>query len=73
MRGTEMSQQLQRFQESAGRTGPRTTKERSGRALRLLCLLAVGTMLAGCGRCGEFWPWSQSQIGACHSDPQPQQ
>jgi len=73
MRGTEMARQVQRFEERAGRTSLRTAKDRSGRALRLLCLLAVGTMLAGCGRCGDFWPWSRSQIGVCHSDPQPQQ
>ncbi|HEY4407836.1 MAG TPA: hypothetical protein VGN55_24550 [Xanthobacteraceae bacterium] len=41
------------------------------RTLRLLCLLAMGTMLAACGRCGDFL--GQSQIGACHSDPPPQQ
>jgi hypothetical protein len=43
----------------------------TGRALRLLCLLAMGTMLAACGRCGDFL--GQSQIGACHSDPPQQQ
>jgi hypothetical protein len=35
-------------------------------ALRLLCLLAVGLSLAGCGRCGDFW--FSSQIGACQKD-----
>jgi hypothetical protein len=73
MRGTEMPQQVQRSQERAGQTSLMTTKDRRGQAVGLLCLLAVGTMLAGCGRCGDFWPWSRSQIGACHSDPQPQQ
>src|SRR5258707_11593328 len=32
------------------------------RALGLLGVLVMGTSLAGCGRCGDFWPWSQSQI-----------
>jgi hypothetical protein len=41
------------------------------RMARLLCLLAMGTMLAACGRCGDFL--GQSQIGACHSDPPQQQ
>ncbi|HEY3640905.1 MAG TPA: hypothetical protein VGL31_07420 [Xanthobacteraceae bacterium] len=50
-----------------------SAKNRRIRALRLLCLFGIGAMLAGCGRCGDFWPWSQSQIGACHSDPPPQQ
>jgi hypothetical protein len=40
--------------------------------LRLAGVLAVvtilGTMLAACGRCGDFL----GQIGACHSDPPPQ-
>jgi hypothetical protein len=41
------------------------------KALRLLSLLAMATALAGCGRCAD-WPWTQSQIGACHSDaPRP--
>jgi hypothetical protein len=39
-----------------------------GRALRLLGLLALAATLAGCGRCGDG-PWTQSQIGVCHSDP----
>jgi hypothetical protein len=39
------------------------------RALRLLGLLAIGMTLAACDRCGDFLPSSQSQIGACHSDP----
>jgi hypothetical protein len=38
------------------------------RALCLLCVLSAALTLAACGRCGG-WPWSQSQIGACHSDP----
>jgi hypothetical protein len=42
------------------------------RACRLLCLFAVATTLAACDRCGDFFPSSQSQIGACHSDPRPQ-
>jgi hypothetical protein len=42
-----------------------------GRALRLICLLAAAATLAACGRCGG-WPWTQSQIAACHSDPPPQ-
>jgi hypothetical protein len=41
------------------------------RALRLLCVLALGTMLAACGRCGDFLGSSQSQIDACHSDAPP--
>jgi hypothetical protein len=45
----------------------------SFRALRLLGLLAMGTTLAACDRCGDFLPSSQSQIGACHSDPPRQQ
>jgi hypothetical protein len=47
----------------------RTTNDWRARALRLLGLLALGMALAGCGRCGDFWSSSQSQIGACHSDP----
>jgi hypothetical protein len=37
-------------------------------ALRLLCVLGMGMALAACGRCGDFLPSSQSQLGACHSD-----
>jgi hypothetical protein len=47
----------------------RTTIAWRARALGLLGLLALGMALAACGRCGDFWPSSQSQIGACHSDP----
>jgi hypothetical protein len=66
-------QQPGQFHEEAGRTIRMSAKNRGIRALRLLCLFGIGAMLAGCGRCGDFWPWSQSQIGACHSDPPPQQ
>jgi hypothetical protein len=38
------------------------------KALQLLGLLAMAATLAACGRCAD-WPWTQSQIGACHSDP----
>jgi hypothetical protein len=38
-------------------------------ALRVLGLLAIGMTLSACDRCGDFLPSSQSQIGACHSDP----
>jgi hypothetical protein len=37
-------------------------------ALRLVGILAIGTTLAGCGRCGDFVWSSLGQIGACHSD-----
>ena len=63
-----MPQRAQRFQENC-----------HSRALRLLCILAMGTMLAACGRCGDF-VWSSlgpmgplGPMGACHSDPPPQQ
>ncbi len=62
MGGAEMPQRLQGNWHS--------------RALRLLCALAMGTMLAACGRCGDF-VWSSlgpaGSLGACHSDPPPQQ
>jgi hypothetical protein len=67
MRAIEM-QQPEQFQEKAGQAVLMTTNNWHVRALRLLGVLAIGMMLAGCGRCGD-WPWSQSQIGACHSDP----
>jgi hypothetical protein len=57
--------------EAAGESRPLRMRSGCVRALRLLCLLAMGTMLAACGRCGDFL--GQSQIGACHSDPPPQQ
>jgi hypothetical protein len=69
MRGIEMPQQPEQLE-----TGRIARTRRSSvviRALRLLALLAMGTMLAACDRCGDFWPRSQSQIGACHSDRQP--
>jgi len=52
------------------------------RAVRLLCTLAMGTMLAACGHCGDFLSSSLGPMGpmsplgpmgACHSDPPPQQ
>jgi hypothetical protein len=46
------------------------------RTMRVLGVLAMvtilGTMLAACGRCGDFLPSSLGQIGACHSDQPPQ-
>jgi hypothetical protein len=41
--------------------------------MRLLAVLAVGTMLAACGPCGDFRHFAQGQIGACQKDPSPQQ
>ena len=61
-----MPQQRVQFQETVA-------IDWRGRSLRLLGILAMGTMLAACGRCGDFLPSSLSQIGACHSDPPPQQ
>jgi hypothetical protein len=66
MRGIKMPQQPEQLK--AGQIALMTAKDRSVRVLRVLGLLAMGTMLAACDRCGDFWP-SQSQIGACHSDP----
>jgi hypothetical protein len=68
-----MPQQPEQFQEPAGRIAPKRAIDWSVRALRLLGLLAIGLSLAACGRCGDFLPSSQSQLGACHSDPPPQQ
>ena len=55
-------------QREAGETALMTTKDRRVQALRLVGLIAMGAMLSACDRCGDFWPRSQSQIGACHSD-----
>jgi hypothetical protein len=68
-----MPQQPEQLQEKAGRMVPMTTRDWRGQTVRLLGVLLMGTMLAACGRCGDFWPSSQSQIGACHSDPPPRQ
>jgi len=57
--------------ETAGESRPLRMRRGCARALRLLCVLAMGTMLAACGRCGDFLGSSQSQIGACHSDSPP--
>jgi hypothetical protein len=69
MKGTVMPPQPRQFKEQAGRTAPRSANDWRLRALRLLGLLALGMTLAACDRCGDFLPSSQSQIGACHSDP----
>jgi hypothetical protein len=45
-----------------------TAMDWRARALRLLCVLAMGATLAACGRCGDFLSPTQSQIGACHGD-----
>jgi hypothetical protein len=50
---------------------PRQPNDWRAWTLRLFCLLAMGMTLAACDRCGDFFPSSQSQIGACHSDPRP--
>ena len=71
-----MPQQPARFQEATGRPAPIAANDWHVRALRLLCILAMGTMLAACGRCGDFLPSSLSPMGpmgACHGDPPPQQ
>jgi hypothetical protein len=65
------SRPLRMRRETAGESRPFRMRRECVRALRLLCLLAMGTMLAACGRCGDFLGSSQSQIGACHSDSPP--
>jgi hypothetical protein len=57
--------------ETADASRPLRMRRECGRALRLLAVLAMGTMLAACGRCGDFLGSSQSEIGACHSDSPP--
>jgi hypothetical protein len=69
-RGTEMPQQPGQFQEQAGRP---ITREWGARAARLLGVIALGTMLAACGRCGDFLSSDLGQIGACRSDAPRQQ
>jgi hypothetical protein len=67
-----MPQQSEQVQPRAGQAVPTTARGRGAQALRLLAVLAMGTTLAACGRCGDFLGSSESQIGACHSDrPQP--
>ena len=74
-----MPQLPARFQQAIGRPAPIAGNDWHVRALRLLCVLAMGTMLAACGRCGDFLPSSlgliglMGALGACHSDPPPQQ
>lgn len=58
-------------QGGRGSAAAHLESNRGARALRLLAVLAMGTMLAACGRCGDFLPSGQSQIGACHSDSPP--
>jgi hypothetical protein len=64
-----MPQQPERHEKAAGRATLLT-------AMRLLTVVAIvtilGPMLAACGRCGDFLPLGQGQIGACHSDAPPQ-
>jgi hypothetical protein len=57
--------------ETAGESRPLRMRRECARALRLLAVLAMGTMLAACGRCGDFLGSSQTPIGACHSDAPP--
>jgi hypothetical protein len=48
-----------------------TTDWRS-RARRIACLLALGTLLAGCDKCGDWW-WSSAQSEVCRQQaPKPQ-
>jgi len=35
---------------------------------RLLCVLALGLLLAGCDRCADWW-WAPSQNQVCKSVP----
>jgi hypothetical protein len=74
MKGTVMPPQHSNpRRDDAANSSPPPCGEGSGvaprTALRLLGLLAIGMTLAACDRCGDFLPSSQSQIGACHSDP----
>jgi len=52
---------------------PNQRSNRLSRAGAIACLIVLGTMLAGCDRCGD-WPWSPSgKTHACHQQgPKPQ-
>jgi len=39
---------------------------------RLLCVVALGTLLAGCDRCGDWW-WAPDQSQSCKGKLPPQQ
>jgi hypothetical protein len=67
-----MRQPTEPMRERAGRAVRVAPGDWRVRVLRLLAVLALGTMLAACGRCGDFLSSSLGQIGACHSDPPPQ-
>ena len=43
----------------------RTVRANGG---RLLCVLALGALLGGCDRCGDWW-WAPSQNQFCKSVP----
>jgi hypothetical protein len=68
-----MPQQPGQFQEQADRPAPVTTRDWGTRTVRLLGIIALGTMLAACGRCGDFLSSDLGRIGACHSDAPRQQ
>ena len=66
MRGIEMPLQEADFRTVRPATS-RDANDWRARALRLLCVLAMGTMLAACGRCGDFLssslvpaPWARA-------------
>jgi hypothetical protein len=39
---------------------------------RIACMIVLGTLLAGCDKCGDWW-WTSGQGESCHRDaPRPQ-
>ena len=37
---------------------------------RLACVAALGALLAGCDKCGDWW-WSRQDVQACKTQPAP--
>jgi hypothetical protein len=52
---------------------PTTPSRLLTRASRIACVLALGALLAGCDKCGDWFGWNSSAAQVCRQQaPKPQ-
>ncbi|MEA2938075.1 MAG: hypothetical protein QOC56_1579 [Alphaproteobacteria bacterium] len=39
-----------------------------GRVVRIACVLAIGALLSGCDRCGDWWSALKGQTQSCKDE-----
>jgi hypothetical protein len=64
---------LLRFARNDGSTRSKSALDCRALACRIACLIALGAMLAGCDKCGDWWYPGRAESQVCRDQaPRPQ-